>query len=149
MDGDWKAACIHDFIHSGLSYGELGKKYNRSRDTIIKMTQQAGVERQVPVNSRGGRLRFDQEKALSPIHKSIGVRMNLYRTLAKEWTTDEAAKILEANRYILRRMELGLHDFSLSQLEKVTEYLGTTMGDLLSPRPTIVTLPQTQGSNGR
>lgn len=137
QDYDWKVGAIHDFKYAGMSYQELATKYGRAKITIQKMLKRMGVERVTPSTNIGGRIKYSDLPVVSHTHKAIGVRLNLYRTLnLKENLTEFSGRIM-VNRDTLRRMELGVHDFTLTELGRVAQMLSTLVPDLLTSRKEI------------
>jgi hypothetical protein len=124
---DWHAAALHDLEHSSLSVDEIAKKYQRTRRTLDKLAALNGVVRRRPPPGRGPK-RKENGLPISPKHQAIGVRLSMAR--GGETVRSYAAK-LGVSPIQLTRMEVGQHDFQLSQLLKISTLTGKSLGDLM------------------
>ncbi|CCV12880.1 helix-turn-helix transcriptional regulator [Mesorhizobium sp. STM 4661] len=125
---EWHGKAIQDLETTDLSYAQLAKKYGRSRDTIIKLARLHNVLRRIPV-TKGARRAIDM-KELSPQHRALGTRLTIFRE-NRNYT--EAAAIIGVSRHVLKYMELGCYDFTLTQLNRISELLGATFVELTTP----------------
>jgi len=132
----WHAAALEDYQHSGMSFDALAKKYGRSRDTLIKLVKTHDVQRCTPL-ARPGRGKMLDLEPLSEVHKYIGVRINYYRTVQNNWQYKELGQLIHASWWLLRKMEQGSHDFTLTEIKQISDLLGVPVDELLSP-PQIV-----------
>jgi hypothetical protein len=130
---NWKAGLQFDFENLGLTYTELSDKYGRSRSTIINLIKKNKWVQKVPSRTNG--VPFNTEKPISPMHSSIGHKINHHRTLELQQTPTVYADGLRTNRVQLRRMELGIHDFTLQQLNRISQKLGIPLKDLMTHHP--------------
>lgn len=128
MLAEWQASAILDLRETDLSYQEIANKYGRDRDTIIKLKKASGVVRKM--GPRKGSRPATAAKQLSPAHRSLGVRLSLYRGMR---TYNEIAQELNVSGYVVRRMEYGLHDFTLTQLQRLSTVMGQSIETLLAP----------------
>lgn len=126
---NWHTAAIYDLEHTSLSYAEIGVKYGRSRDTIIKLKRLHKVLRRVPV-SRNGQLKTTSMKSLSSYHRALGSRLTMFRG-NRNYTA--LAHEFGVSRHILKLMEIGAHDFTLTQLSRISEILGHSIPDIIAP----------------
>ncbi|RWB08731.1 MAG: XRE family transcriptional regulator [Mesorhizobium sp.] len=122
---EWHDKVIFDLENSDLSYAELARKYGRSRDTIIKLARLHNVLRRVPI-AKGARRAVDM-KELSPQHKALGTRLTIFR---ENRNYSEAAAIIGVSRHVLKYMELGCYDFTLTQLNRISELLGASFVEM-------------------
>ncbi|MES0134560.1 hypothetical protein NKJ88_06290 [Mesorhizobium sp. M0016] len=122
---EWHTQVIGDLENSDLSYAELAKKYGRSRDTIIKLARLHKVLRRIPI-AKGARKAVDMT-AISPQHKALGTRLSIFRGTRNY---SDAAAIIGVSRHVLKYMELGCYDFTLSQLNRISELLGSTLVEM-------------------
>ncbi|TIS85672.1 MAG: hypothetical protein E5W26_10935 [Mesorhizobium sp.] len=125
---EWHTQLIYDLENTDLSHGELAKKYGRSRDTVIKLARLHNVLRKIPVK-KGARRAADM-KALSPQHRALGTRLTIFR---ENRNYSEAAAFIGVSRHVLKYMELGCHDFTLTQLNRISELLGANFVELTTP----------------
>lgn len=124
----WQALALHDLEHSDLSYEEIGAKYGRSRDTVIKLKNRFDVVRRVPQSRMGPKKTVDM-KPLSPQHRTLGIRLTLHRG---DRSYTDVARELNVSRHVVKMMEIGAHDFTLTQLLKLSEQLGRTINELIT-----------------
>lgn len=124
----WQASALHDLEHGDLSYQEIADKYGRDRDTIIKLKKQYGVVRQKP--TRKGPRPVVEMQQISPAHGSLGLRITAYRGI-RSYT--DLAQELNVSRYVVRMMEIGAHDFKLSELQRLSIIMGRKLHELLAP----------------
>lgn len=125
---DWQALAVKDLTETDLSYEEIGKKYGRDRDTIIKLKRLHKLTRKLP--SRKGPRKITERRELSAAHRAVGIRLGLYRA---DSSYAEVAERIGVSAIALRYMELGIHDLTLAQLLKISELLGQSISELTSP----------------
>ncbi len=136
----WVDEAIDQCETKGLSYEEIGKTHGRSRTTIYKLMRERGIKRKTPTGRpNGGAIRTEALKPLSSCHSAIGTKLNFDRTVRKNENLSGYGSDLKINRTRLRRMELGVEDFTLSQLMRIAERLGLSLNELLAtqPKPTV------------
>lgn len=143
MDGfdskkKWPEGAIEDWQY-GASYGWLESKYGRAYSTVAKLIRaqkDLGVDRVVDVRRRkrnGGRRGLYDRKPLSARHIRIGLQISRFRDIDNELNCEEFAEMIGTNRLTARMMELGLYDFRLTDLEKLSETIGVPLQQLLPP----------------
>ncbi|MDF2996861.1 MAG: hypothetical protein K0R27_2498 [Xanthobacteraceae bacterium] len=131
---EWESDCIADF-EQGMSYDDLARKYgNRHPTTIRKMLRVHGAIRKAAPVSKGGPKRLSDLKPLSKVHQAIGIEINRYRTLTHDLGMSEMGEKLNVNRALIRKMELGIHDFTLTEINMISELLGLPVMELLTPK---------------
>ncbi len=133
----WPEGAIEDW-QQGASYGWLADKYGRSYSTVAKLihrAQEMGAKRVVETSNRrrGGRRPLADQKPISYGHHSIGIRLNKYREIDHAYTYQELADRIDVNRLTVRKMELGLHDFTMGELQRISSLMGTTVEELIKP----------------
>lgn len=132
----WQRDCLHDLEHSDLSYAELAVKYDRARDTITKLKERYSITR--PTTVRKGSIPLSQRQSISTNHRAIGVRLTLFRD---DRLITDLADQMNVSRTVYKAMEVGAHDFTLTQILRISEVLGVPAEDLWVP----MTLKATQG----
>jgi DNA-binding XRE family transcriptional regulator len=123
----WQDLAVHDLKTTDLSYEEIAKKYGRARDTVIKLARLHNLIGNRAVSRNGPRKMADL-KPLSREHRTVGVRLTLYRG-TRSYT--EVAQELNVSRHCLKAMEIGAHDFTLSQMIKISELIGMSINDVV------------------
>lgn len=134
----WPEGAIEDW-QQGASYGWIAEKYGRGYSTVAKLIRAqklVGTQRLVDISQRkrnGGRPPLHERKPLSPAHMHIGLKISHFRDIANEYTCTEFAKLIDTNRLTARLMELGLHDFKLSELRTIAKTINLSIADLIGP----------------
>lgn len=134
----WPEGPIEDW-QQGASYGWIAEKYGRDYSTVAKMIRRAkklGATRVVDLANRrrqGGRMPLNDQKPLSYGHQSIGIRLNRFREIENDHTHQKLADMIDVNRLTVRKMELGLHDFTIGQIQKIAEVMHVKIEELLRP----------------
>lgn len=111
-----------------MSYTELARKHGRSRDTIIKL--RAKLEGDRPERKKSGPTVAVEETPISDAHRALGIRLTIHRG-GKNFT--QMGELLNVSRVVVRKMELGQHDFSLTQVQTLAKEMGMTMAECLEP----------------
>ena len=122
---EWQKQAINELLNTSLSVAEIAAKHKRSRATIITLMRRAGISRttQAPTGLRP----VEELSPLSPVHKSIGIRISLYPD------RNELRDKLGIGFRRFKQMEMGVHDFTLSELYQLKEALQLTIEDLVAP----------------
>ena len=101
---------------------------------VIAEAKERGEEIPMRRPHTGGFKKLYDTTPLSPDHRTIGVKLGLFREVNKKMTPkDFCAKYEFVSWTRLRQMELGLHDFSLRETQKIASILGVTVEELLRP----------------
>lgn len=129
---DWKTSALRDIELEGenASFAEIGKRYGRDAYTIWRLARENGIRKK---SAKGGRPRLDELKPLSEVHQKIGLRLYMKRG---PLTFTEVGEQLGVTRAVVQTMEIGAHDFTLSQLLTISDYCGIDLQTLLSAPPT-------------
>jgi hypothetical protein len=125
---------------AGDSYQTIATRSGRSVSTIIKLVK-------ADIRANGERVRVKKpddprimlnKKILSAKHSWIGLQIGLYRA-QNDLTPSSMGMVLNATRVMVRNMEIGSHDFTLTQLERIAEVLSIPFMTLITPAMTPVT----------
>lgn len=118
---------------SARASGCMVRQYvNRAREVASR----AGVA--VPPlvrKSKGGYGSLQSSVSLSPMHRAIGVRLNLFRTVTLgDVPVRKFSETYQfANPIRIRQMEAGLYDFRVSEVIRIAEIIGMSVEDLTKP----------------
>lgn len=123
----WHPAALHDLEHSNMTISEVAEKYQRSKITIQKLLQRSAIVRKNPPKRRGPRRR-DNSLPISRVHHVIGIRLNMNR--GSRGTTEYADQ-LGISPHLLVKMEVGQHDFKLSQIQAIADKLNLPISELM------------------
>lgn len=127
---------------AGASYADVAARSGRSVSTIIKLVK-------ADIKAHGPRTRTKKpddprimlnKKILSPRHSWIGLQLALYRA-QHDLTPSSMGMVINATRVMIRNMEIGAHDFTLSQLDRISEVLNIPFQTLITPNLSSVTRP--------
>lgn len=82
---------------------------------------------------------FLERKPASSLHVRVGARLGQHRIMTEkvEQPGEFASRHKFANQQLLRAMEQGLHDFTLSELIRIAEIIGCEVHALLQPQTQI------------
>lgn len=135
---NWPEGAIEDWQNGG-SYGWIADKYGRGYSTVAKLIQSVqmlGTKRTVDIRARkrqGGRVPRHKRKPLTAAHLHVGLQLSRYRTVENDYSCSETAGVIKTNRLTIRLMELGLHDFRLSELRRIAQVTNLSIADLIGP----------------
>jgi DNA-binding XRE family transcriptional regulator len=121
---DWENQAIDLLKTTTLSYNQIATRVGRGRDAVVRLCRIHAIERP---NKPVGPVKMTEMNKLSPQHIALGLKLSRYRN---DISASEMAKRLGVSRYVLRTMEFGLHDFTLTQLLRISELLGLTLDQL-------------------
>jgi transcriptional regulator with XRE-family HTH domain len=76
---------------------------------------------------------FIDRKSISQTHIRIGSKLAWFRTQEGMEPQVFANHHKFSNRIAIRAMEQGIHDFTLSELQRIAEILGVTLSELTEP----------------
>ena len=130
-------------IHDGLTTAQIIAKYNgrlslhtvRSYITqVIKDAKTRGDQIPMRKSHGGGFKSFTEQKPLSPMHSTIGIKLSRFRETQLKVTCKEFCETYSFASWIkLRQIELGVYELSLREIQRVAEILGITVQELLTP----------------
>lgn len=127
-----------------LSISEIKERFKgRASPTYIRdichevlhsVRAETGLEYRPSKRRSGGFKPLKSTDALSQTHLSIGARLNNFRVIKNNLHTAEFCHRYQfANVIRLRQMEMGQYDFTLSELQRVSEILNLPMEELVKP----------------
>lgn len=123
----WHDELKHDLETTTLTISQLAKKYDRSFNTIKRLQDRMGVIRKP---NKSGNVSIEDLPDLGPPFRALGIRITIHRgTVPKR----EYADFLGVSPVVLQRMELGRHDYLLTQLLRILQVLGLSIEEALSP----------------
>lgn len=126
---EWQRQCLEDLRADELSLEGLARKYRRSPSTIVKLQRLSGLSG----TRKAKTLRSCRDgDPISRSHRRVGVRLTLLRG---ERSVSTISELLGISHLRLRRKEVGQHDFTLSELEHISECLGEPLLELLAEAP--------------
>lgn len=123
-----KARDLH--FTQGIPPSEVAAKVGYSLETVRKFLNQ---ERKTlgPTMAKSART-FEGRKPLSNRHASIGARLARYRfNQPNSMTAGDLGAKIGTSRLRIREMELGFHDFTLTEIEKISALLNVPMAELI------------------
>lgn len=84
--------------------------------------------------AKRGEIRHEDVKPLSDLHRRVGYRLNFYRDITAGLTPEQFCGVHNYfSPRILRQMELGAFDFTLTDLKRIGEVLDKSLSDLTAP----------------
>lgn len=117
-------------LNDGMAQSAVARKYGRSLRGIQTICAKYGIVRPLSERAKPG----PKTIARAPIsqqHRLIGQAIYCHRCL-RGHSPSELGEILMVSCHRLRAMEVGIHDFSLSELHNIAWLLNTTVTELLS-----------------
>jgi hypothetical protein len=130
MDKPWQTQARDLHFTQGLPPSEVAVKVGYSLETVRKFLNQ---ERKTlgPTMSKSART-FEGRKPISNRHASIGSRIARYRFNQPEaMTAGQLGSMLGTSRLRIREMELGFHDFTLTECDKISKLLDIPLAELI------------------
>lgn len=121
-----------DDYWGGESIGSIAKRMKRSPNTVSKLVQadkKANGPRPRPRVRSTVRM-ISEKKEISPRHARIGFVVARYRAEHDLSLTDLGIKV-ETTRSTIRNMELGAHDFTLTELDLLAKIFQISFEDLI------------------
>lgn len=138
MEKQWQTEARELYFEKGLQAGEIATRLGYSIESIRKFLQRERKARGVSANEpRARNVRsFEDRKVMSNRHSAIGARLSRYRFQrpGDEMTAEELGLKIGVSRLRAREMELGFHDFTLSELEKISAALECSLEELIQCR---------------
>lgn len=92
---------------------------------ILALAKRERVQRP---SKQKGRMAITDMERLSALHISLGLQLTLFRG---EKSVSEMARELGVSPHVLRTMEYGVHDYTLTQLQRLSEQLGIDLDQLV------------------
>lgn len=92
-----------------------------------------GREIVLPVSKRG-EVKHEDLKPISDLHRRVGYRLNYYRDITEGKSPEQFCALYDYfSPRILRQMELGAFDFTLTDLAIIGDVLGRSLPELIAP----------------
>lgn len=126
-EGGWQENAIRDLQETTLSLSAIGLKYGRHKETIYKLARQSKITRP-DLKAKSGPVPVSEVKPFSPQHRALGIRLTIFRG-GLNFT--QMGEKLNLSRHAIKRMELGIWDFTLLQLLEISELLETPISKML------------------
>lgn len=134
MEKAWQTKARDLHFGQGLPPSEVATQVGYSLETVRKFLtreKKALGKTGERIASRSKRS-YEGKKPLSKNHAHIGARLSRYRFNQPETMTAEAlGSILGTSRNRVREMELGFHDFTLSECDRIAKLLNVPMSELI------------------
>jgi len=130
---DFNAKLVERF-YQGESVNEIAVSTGRSISTIhklIKDDETANGPRERLKKPSDPRIMVDK-KMISKRHGWIGIRIARYRA-EHDLTPTAFGMRISVSRVVVRNMEVGAHDFTLTQLERLSDTLKVSFDELTTP----------------
>lgn len=124
----WHRDAAWDLANTSLSYAEIGHKYGRARDTIVKLKNRLEVVR--PARAKSGPRPASTKNHLSSAHRAFGVRITV---LAGDIGYTAVQELLGVGPYVLSRIKLGNYELSLNVLLRAANVLNIGVGEVVTP----------------
>ncbi len=121
----WPDSAVTDLKESELSFREIGIKYGRNTQTVRRLARDNGITR--PPKTSGPKPLADIP-SLSTSHRRLGMKITLNRGIKNH---TDMAEMLGVSRKIYALMEIGAHDFTMTQLLVISEFLGESIDNLI------------------
>lgn len=126
MGDETREAINADILEGALTNREIATKYGRSEGTISVLRSRLKAPRR-----RSGPQPLLEGSCLSSAHRAVGVRITL---LKASRPVKELAEELGVSPLRVRQMELGQHDFRLSELIKLRDLFGIAIDTMLNTK---------------
>ncbi|AKU43603.1 transcriptional regulator [Caulobacter phage Seuss] len=122
-----------DDYYNGGSPETVAAKYGRHVSTLWKAIREERIRN--PDRTRtGGRQRGPKTMAdkstISPLHISVGLKIAKYRAV-NEITVSDLGQAIDVSRVRIRTMEVGAHDFTLTELVNLSHVLKIPLEELI------------------
>lgn len=122
-------AILADLQAGELSYTEIAEKYGYSRSGIVKFAYRNGIVRSKTEIPRRGPKKHST-MPISALHKAIGGKLLMQR-IKLGLHAQGYGELMGRTKFKVRNMELGLHDFTLSELREIAEEVELPLEDLI------------------
>lgn len=117
---DWKADVIQDLKTTSLPVPAIASKHGRSPTSVWNLKREMNISR--PAVKRGMK-RFSEMEIISSDHTKLGLYLTRWRQ-HKGATKTELANVLKTSASKLGEWEAGRHDFTLSEMQAISEWVG-------------------------
>lgn len=130
----FNAKLVERFFEDGESPAHIAATSGRSVSMITKLVKDHvkthGPRERKRIARMDPRL-MSSKTSRSPLHSSIGIRIARYMA-ERDMSATSFGMILVASRSVINNMIAGAHDFTLTDLTKLSEILGVKFEDLVT-----------------
>lgn len=125
----WQEQALWDLQNTAMSYQDIATKYGRDPDTIRKLKERHHI---IKMRKKPGPKSIANSAPLSAFHKALGINVGLYRA-QKNLTIQEVAHLLNVSSQLVRYIEAGIEDPSLSLILRVCSLIELDLEAVLRP----------------
>lgn len=122
----WHQNAILDLKEGQLSISEIARKYGRATSTIQKIQSRNNIKRDN--TSSVGRKKLVDLKPISEFHRRVGMKISFARGIT---SVTDYGLTLGVSAQKVTHMELGFHDFTLSELITISRIVGKSIPELM------------------
>lgn len=120
---------------AGVSQPDIAREMGLAVSTVRFILKQAGFRSPETAAPQGGKARTLLGRTpISRLHHQIGSRVYAFRSPRKEEGLTTVAATLGMSRQRLRTIECGLHDLTLSEVQKLAVLLDIPFLELVTER---------------
>lgn len=122
-----------DRYFNGESPAAIAEATGRSISTIQKLV---AAEKHINPDRKRSKAARDprallEKRIISPRHSWIGLVIARYRA-EHDMTPTQFGMLVPTTRMVVRNMEIGAHDFTIREVERLSEILGSPFEELIS-----------------
>ena len=130
---EWKTKARKMHFEDGLPPASIGPALGFSVETVRKfLHKERKTLGKAELHGSHSSRAFSNKVPLSPRHVYIGAKLAQYRNRQPGlMTATQLGLILNMSRLRIREMELGYHDFTLTECEKIAKLLKKDVKDLI------------------
>jgi len=133
-----KKQCLDDYFDNGIPVGDLVRKYQRARGTILEWivkARRAGRVRTATATQMGPKP-INKNEPLSSCHKRFGLHLYHWRMTLPDPTPANAATVLGYSRTAYSKLESGQYDVTLSEMIYMARAIKMELLELLKLKDT-------------
>ena len=107
---------------AGTSYSEIARLHGISIGTVKNVLKRQGIKLERQSRAAPGRdpRSHDNIKALSRLHRQVGVKLDAFQTFSSGLQADPFALLFNISQPRFRLARLGAHDFTLRVLQTIS-----------------------------
>lgn len=132
----WPEGAIAEYfeveVEERPSIRDLANRYGRSEVTVRKMISREAALRGIDLKATPRSRALHDQKTLGPLHIALGLKLVTHRVMDRHLGIREMAKELGVSPMTLGLMERGSHDYTLTQLLRLSEVLDVPVIELIS-----------------
>ncbi len=129
----WHVDALLLYQNTAHPVSEIAYRFGKSEEALTKAAQRFGVKRRAG-HAPSGRPAGIKRRQITAKHRALGVKITERRNLkADPLTQGEMADALGITLPMLQDLEAGFLDPYLSLLLRISELLGLTVDELLTP----------------